>query len=244
MTLSSTDSSIPSILAIYDNDTGEYLVELPEGEWVLSHTLSDSEQLWEQIDIESDINTSFAFRDSMNVVGTVYYNATNSEVSDSIIGAEEVDFTSVFFHWDNFTTTVTTNAQGVFNVVLPIGSVVDATVFGNVLNIVNGTRFTVEEGMDNVTMVARPGSEVSGALNVNRLGNYYTSNIDGWEPVIVYAMHESIDAVWHIEVTEFGSFNTILPQGNWTFTTNLDWLNASEATLEVDGDNDTVNMYL
>ena len=57
-------------------------------------------------------------------------------------------------------------------------------------------------------------------------------------------MHESIDAVWHIEVTEFGSFNTILPQGNWTFTTNLDWLNASEATLEVDGDNDTVNMYL
>ena len=244
LTLSSTDSSIPSILAIYDNDTGEYLVELPEGEWVLSHTLSDSEQLWEQIDIESDINTSFAFRDSMNVVGTVYYNATNSEVSDSIIGAEEVDFTSVFFHWDNFTTTVTTNAQGVFNVVLPIGSVVDATVFGNVLNIVNGTRFTVEEGMDNVTMVARPGSEVSGALNVNRLGNYYTSNIDGWEPVIVYAMHESIDAVWHIEVTEFGSFNTILPQGNWTFTTNLDWLNASEATLEVDGDNDTVNMYL
>ena len=70
-----------------------------------------------------------------------------------------------------------TDANGVFNVVLPIGSVVDAAVFGNVLNVVNGTRFTVQEGMENITMVARPGHDVSGNLNLNRLGNYYTHQI-------------------------------------------------------------------
>ncbi len=243
LTLVKSDNSAAPVVAVFDNVSGEYLAELSQGQWILSHDLSDSEQLWEQIDLESDISTSFTFRESMNVIGTVYYD-TNAEVTNSTIQAEVVDFTQVIFHWENFTTTETTDANGVFNVVLPIGSVVDAAVFGNVLNVVNGTRFTVEEGMENITMVARPGYDVNGNLNLNRLGNYYSSNLEGWEQVTVFATNDDIDAVWHIDVTQFGTFNTILPEGNWTFTTDLDWLNASEATLMVDGENDTVDMYL
>ena len=243
LTLVKSDNSAAPVVAVFDNISGEYLAELSQGQWILSHDLSDSEQLWEQIDLQSDISTSYAFRESMNVVGTVYYD-TNTAVSNSTIQAEVVDYTQVIFHWENFTTSETTDANGVFNVVLPIGSVVDAAVFGNVLNVVNGTRFTVEEGMDNITMVARPGHDVSGNLNLNRLGNYYTSNLDGWEPVTVYATNDQVDAVWHIQATQFGTFDTILPEGNWTFTTDLDWLNASEATLMVDGENDTLEMYL
>ena len=243
LTLVKSDNSAPPVVAVFDNISGEYLAELSQGQWILSHDLSDSEQLWEQIELESDISTSFTFRESMNVIGTVYYD-TNAEVTNSPIQAEIVDFTQVIFHWENFTTTETTDANGVFNVVLPIGSVVDAAVFGNVLNVVNGTRFTVEEGMENITMVARPGYDVNGNLNLNRLGNYYSSNLEGWEQVTVFATNDDIDAVWHIDVTQFGTFNTILPEGNWTFTTDLDWLNASEATLMVDGENDTVEMYL
>ncbi len=243
LTLVKSDNSAPPVVAVFDNISGEYMAELSQGQWILSHDLSDSEQLWEQIELESDISTSFTFRESMNVIGTVYYD-TNAEVTNSPIQAEIVDFTQVIFHWENFTTTETTDANGVFNVVLPIGSVVDATVFGNVLNVVNGTRFTVEEGMENITMVARPGYDVNGNLNLNRLGNYYSSNLEGWEQVTVFATNDEIDAVWHIDVTQFGTFNTILPDGNWTFTTNLDWLNASEATLMVDGENDTIEMYL
>ena len=243
LTLAKSDNSAAPVVAVFDNVSGEYLAELPQGQWILSHDLSDSEQLWEQIELESDISTSFTFRESMNVIGTVYYD-TNAEVTNSTIQAEVVDFTQVIFHWENFTTTETTDANGVFNVVLPIGSVVDAAVFGNVLNVVNGTRFTVEEGMENITMVARPGYDVNGNLNLNRLGNYYSSNLEGWEQVTVFATNEDIDAVWHIDVTQFGTFNTILPEGNWTFTTDLEWLNASEATLMVDGENDTVEMYL
>ena len=245
ITLTSGDSNNPPVQAIFDNESGNYLVELPEGEWILSHTLSDSEQLWEQIDIDSDVTKSYQFRESLNVVGTVYYD-TNSDtpVSEDIIQAEIVDFTDIEFYWDEFKTTATTNSEGIFNVLLPLGAVVDAVVFGNVLNVVNGTRFTVEEGMQNITMVARPGSDVTGTLNVNRLGNLYSSQFGGWESVIVNAMEESTDAVWHIEVNELGTFSTILPQGNWTFSTNLEWLNSSDATLEVNGSNDFVEIYL
>ena len=55
--LSSGDSNNPPVQAIFDNESGNYLVELPEGEWILSHTLSDSEQL-EQVDIDSDVTKS------------------------------------------------------------------------------------------------------------------------------------------------------------------------------------------
>ena len=119
LTLVKSDNSAAPVVAVFDNVSGEYLAELSQGQWILSHDLSDSEQLWEQIDLESDISTSFTFRESMNVIGTVYYD-TNAEVTNSPIQAEVVDFTQVIFHWENFTTTVTTDANGVFNVVLPV----------------------------------------------------------------------------------------------------------------------------
>jgi len=239
----STDTSFAPVDVVYDNVTDEYNVELQEGEWILSHTLSDTEQLWEQIDMDSDVSLSFAFRESTTVTGTVFYD-TRQETPGSIDEAQPIEHVPVVFHWDGFSTTSNTNGQGVFSVVLPIGAVVDATVHAGTMNVVNGTRFTVAEDMENVTMVARPGSEVSGALNINRLGNHYTSGINGWEPVKVYANHEDIEATWTIIVNELGAFNTVLPQGNWTFTTDLEWLNATEATLDVDGNNDTVNIYL
>lgn len=243
LTMLSTDTSFAPVDIVYDNVSGEYNVELRTGEWILSHTLSDSEQLWEQIDVESDLSLSFAFRESTTVTGQVLYD-TRAEAPGSIDEAEPIEHVPVVFHWDGFSTTSQTDGQGIFNVVLPIGAVVDATVQAGVMNVVNGTRFTVAEDMGNITMVARPGSEVSGTLNIHRLGNHYTSDINGWEPAKVYATHETIDAVWTLDVNELGAFNAVLPQGNWTFTTDLVWLNASEATLDVDGKNDTVNMYL
>ncbi len=243
LTMLSTDTSYAPVDVVFDNETGEYYAELREGEWILSHTLSETEQLWEQIDLDSDVSLEFAFRESTSVTGIVLYD-TRQEAPGSIDEAEPIEHVPVVFHWDGFSTTSNTDGQGVFNVILPIGAVVDATVQAGVMNVVNGTRFTVTEDMENVTMVARPGSEVTGALNINRLGNHYTFDINGWEPVKVYATHETIEAVWTINVNELGAFNTVLPQGNWTFTTDLDWLNASEATLDVDGKNDSVNIYL
>ena len=98
--------------------------------------------------------------------------------------------------------------------------------------------------MDNITMIALPGNDVSGSLNVNRLGNLFSSDTEGWEAVTVHATEESTDAVWHIEVSEIGTFSTILPEGNWSFTTNLEWLNSSTASLEVNDTNDFVEIYL
>ena len=69
LTLVKSDNSAAPVVAVFDNISGEYLAELSQGQWILSHDLSDSEQLWEQIDLQSDVSTSYAFRESMNVVG-------------------------------------------------------------------------------------------------------------------------------------------------------------------------------
>ena len=78
LTLVKSDNSAAPVVAVFDNISGEYLAELSQGQWILSHDLSDSEQLWEQIDLQSDISTSYAFRESMNVVGIVYYDTNLS----------------------------------------------------------------------------------------------------------------------------------------------------------------------
>ena len=242
LTMISADGTNADTDVLYDSDSNHYYVELIDGDWVLSHTLSDSEQLWEQIMIDSDQSHEFAFHESTMVTGLVLYD-TRAEPSEEEIAELPIEHVPVEFNWNGFSTTATTNGQGIFNVVLPVGAIVDATVQAGTMNVVDGIRFTVSEDMDNLTMIARPGSEVTGAININRLGNYYSSDLIGWEAVTVYASNETFDADWTIDVREDGSFDTVLPQGNWTFTTNLEWLNTTDAILEVDGKDDTVNVY-
>ena len=243
LTLVSADGNQADVDAVFDGEDDSYHVELIDGEWIISHTYSPTEQMWEQIEIDgADINADYVFRQSTQVSGIVYYD-TRVEPGE-IDDAQPIEHVPVYFHWEGFSTASFTNGQGIFTVVLPVGAVVDATVHAGTMNVVNGTRFTVAEDMQNITMVARPGSEVSGALNLNRLGNFYSSNLIGWEVATVLASHESIDAVWHIEVADDGMFSTVLPQGNWTFTTDLEWLNATNSTLNVDGKNDTINIIL
>tara|TARA_B100000700_G_scaffold65285_1_gene72120 strand:- start:45677 stop:55171 length:9495 start_codon:yes stop_codon:yes gene_type:complete len=242
----SADGTNGEVTSVYDSDLLEYHVELAEGNWILSHTLSESEQLWEEIAMFDDHIDSFTFRTSTSVTGVAYYETGSPDVIDgveSIENAQTIENVPVNFYWDGFSTTAITDGDGVFNVVLPVGAVVDATVNAGVYNVVNGTRFTVQEGMDNITMIARPGNIVEGSININRLGNFYSSSLEGWEDATIFASHESIEAVWVIDVDRNGQFSVVLPNGNWTFDTDIDWLNISSSTLYVDGNNDTMNIY-
>ena len=240
------DGTHGQVTSVYDADLLQYNVELAEGNWILSHTLSETEQLWEEIGMFENQLESYTFRTSTSVTGVAYYETGSPDVIDGVEStdnAQTIPNVPVNFFWDGFSTTAITDENGVFNVVLPIGEVVDAIVNAGVFNVVNGTRFTVNENMDNVTMIARPGNLVDGSININRLGNFYSSSIDGWEAVTVFASHESIDAVWVVDVDQNGQFSVVLPDGNWTFETDTEWLNMSSSTLYVDGDNDTMNIY-
>jgi len=249
VTMTSADGSNSDVIAIYDSELGHYYVELIEGEWVLSSDIPESMmQLWERIVVESDSEYNFTFHESTTVTGLVEYE-TIEQVNN--VQTNETEETSVLvpieggiveFYWDGFSTSTTTGSGGVFNVELPIGVTVDAFVYAGVQNKVNGTRFTVVDDMENISMVAKSGFEVNGVINVNRIGNLFSSDLIGWESTTVYATHDTYEAIWVMELLEDGTFSSDLPPGNWSFTTDVSWLNITETHLLVDGENDTIDL--
>ena len=187
-------------------------------------------------------------------MGSVYYEENLSIEFPEPDEGKILDYVVVEFHWGNFSIIAETNGSGDFSVVLPEGAVVDATVQlpGTMLNLVNGTRFTVtsdgllvdSEVVDHLSMIAMPGYVVQGLVNINREANPYHSAYGGWEPVTVTADNLDTDVRWHGQVMLDGQFQMVLPGGNWTFGLDADWLNPVTSDLEVDGKNDTIDLIV
>ena len=243
------------ITAQFDNESDIYMVELVHGTWIMNHTLSEELQVWEQIEIDDeDITADYEFHISHLIVGNVYYE---EDLESQLVGPDEgkiLDYVAVEFHWGDFSIISETNGSGGFSVVLPEGAEVDATVqlHGAQLNMVNGTRFTVTEDgpvvgselVDNITMIARPGYAVEGQVNINRLDNPYHSSYGGWEPVTVTADNIDTDVRWRGQVAPTGQFQMVLPEGNWTFDLDAEWLSPMPVDLNVDGKNDTLDIMV
>ncbi|MAD56273.1 MAG: hypothetical protein CL974_01860, partial [Euryarchaeota archaeon] len=229
----------------YDNFSGEYYVELTPGIWILNYTLSETEQLWEEIEVlaNSDFTDTYSFYTSQTVNGTLYYDENTQ--SDTIDTTKILEFVPVEFYWDDFSTTVETSSDGTFSIVLPVGSEVDAIAqLGVDLKLVNGTKFTVEENMDMVTMVARPGQAIDGAVSVNRENNLFNSVIGGWEPVTVIAQSDEHDVTWRSETDGGGFFTMVLPKGSWEFTVLSDEITSGINVTNVDNNNNTIEVII
>ena len=231
--------------SLYDNSSSHYYVELTPGTWILNYTLSETEQLWEEIEVsaDSDFTDTYNFYTSQIVNGTLYYDE-NIE-SDAIDTSKILDFVPIVFYWDDFSTTVETSSDGTFSIVLPVGSEVDAIAqLGVDLKLVNGTKFTVEENMDKITMVARPGQAVDGAVSVNRENNLFNSEIGGWEPVTVVAQSDEHEVTWRSETNDGGFFNMVLPKGTWEFTVLSDEITSGTNITNIDNNNNTVEVIV
>ena len=231
--------------SLYDNSSSHYYVELTPGTWILNYTLSETEQLWEEIEVsaDSDFTDTYNFYTSQIVNGTLYYDE-NIE-SDAIDTSKILDFVPIVFYWDDFSTTVETSSDGTFSIVLPVGSEVDAIAqLGVDLKLVNGTKFTVEENMDKITMVARPGQAVDGAVSVNRENNLFNSEIGGWEPVTVVAQSDEYEVTWRSETNDGGFFNMVLPKGTWEFTVLSDEITSGTNITNIDNNNNTVEVIV
>ena len=229
----------------YDNLSGQYYVELTPGIWILNYTLSETEQLWEEIEVlaNSDFTDTYSFYTSQTVNGTLYYDENTQ--SDTIDTTKILDLVPIEFYWDDFSTTIETSSDGTFSIVLPVGSEVDAIAqLGVDLKLVNGTKFTVEENMDMVTMVARPGQAIDGAVSVNRENNLFNSEIGGWDPVTVIAQSDEHDATWRSETDDGGFFTMVLPKGAWEFTVLSDEITSGINVTNVDNNNNTIEVII
>ena len=213
VSLSKADGDSMPVSAIYSVEDGEYQIELTPGEWIVEYALSDSKQVWEEFEVSSDMSMQFEFVTSVEVTGTVYYEENSSASFNpddgKVIGADTV----ISFVWEGFSTTAMTNESGQFTVTLPEGAVVDATVEGLIAGLVNGTKFTVSTGMEDIVMVATPGTNVFGLVSVLRANNFYSSDLIGWQQLTVTAQNENYDVTWRKSVDNLGKFQMILPDG-------------------------------
>ena len=151
----------------------------------------------------------------------------------------------IVFYWDGFSTTVETSSDGKFSLVLPEGSTVDAIAqLGVDLKLVNGTQFTVVADMDEITMVARPGQSITGAISINRADNLYNGDIGGWESVTVIAENLDYDVQWRAQANDGGFFEMVIPKGNWQFTVDSDEFISGTNVTNVDNFNNTVEVII
>ena len=237
VSLRSENGSIAPVLAIYDLDIDSYRAELSQGTWILNHTLAEDKQLWQLIEIgKEDVSDSFSFQISQMVNGTVRFSQDDKQeigIPEQVASNEEV-----VFQWEGFTFTTTSDAAGNFSVILPVGAVVDATV--EILMGVdgfssNGTRFTVEQGMDDVSLSVVSGAMATGTVSLNRPGNHYSDAIKGWESVHVVATNTDgvTNGIWREEVDSNGYFQMILPLGSWAFVLDPGEMGSSTETREI-----------
>jgi len=248
------DGTGGSVTAMFDNASDNYSVELPHGTWILNHTLPQQLQVWEQLEIFEDFYDDFEFQTSHNITGIVFYDEESNSDTEGPEEGQFLDHVEVEFNWGNFSTSAMTDGNGEFTVLLPEGAHVDATVQlqGAQIILVNGTRFVVtsdgpsvdSEISENLTMIARPGYLVEGQISINRANNRYDSEFLGWEPVSILANSEESDLIWRHEVGETGTFEFVIPGGNWSLSLDAEWLNPIPVDLEVDGKNDSLEIIL
>ena len=95
-----------------------------------------------------------------------------------------------------------------------------------------------------VTMVARPGQAIDGAVSINRENNLFNSEIGGWDPVTVIAQSDEHDVTWRSETDDGGFFTMVLPKGAWEFTVLSDEINSGINVTNVDNNNNTIEVII
>tara|TARA_Y100000588_G_scaffold116726_1_gene127800 strand:+ start:24809 stop:34276 length:9468 start_codon:yes stop_codon:yes gene_type:complete len=234
----SENQSIEPVSVSFDNTSGSYFAELSPGIWVLNHTLNEEKQLWQRISVGTeDINSSFEFLVSQVVNGSVI-DSSNKDSPELQTSRGPVAFQDITFQWGGFSLASTTDSNGNFSVILPLGAFVDATVermvgAGGFMS--NGTRFQVTEGMDDISIELRNAMVIFGSASLNREGNTYNQGFSGWRPVYAHAnnMDGNTDSVWRVEVDELGRFEMLLPLGNWSFTLDAGEMGSSSVIREI-----------
>jgi len=219
--------------AIYDNETGTYRVELPEGEWV-ANTSSDGDLLlWEEFELTEDItDINWMLRRSINVTGQILVETGKEESPD-----EGVPNIEVKFQWGGITTSVQTgygSEAGNFSVFLPEGVDVNMTTTSIANQMSNGTNFMVSDGMAPVILHLEEGLLVDGMLYLFENQTAHTPNIPGFTEVQLHAYQVDRGVHWYFDIDpETGRFSQKLMQGNWTFDVSDERLNVDELLLDV-----------
>nr|AIF00179.1 Oligosaccharyl transferase STT3 subunit family protein (STT3) [uncultured marine group II/III euryarchaeote KM3_12_E03] len=221
------------IESIYDNESGTYRVELPEGEWI-ANTSSDGDlMLWEEFEVTEDITgINWMLRRSINVSGQILVDTGKAEAPE-----EGVPNIEVKFQWGGITTSVQTSYgsdAGNFSVFLPEGVEVNMTTVSIANQMSNGTNFMVSDDVSPIILRVEGGLSVDGMLYLFENETAYTPHVPGFTEVQLHAYQVDRDVHWYFDIDpETGRFSQKLMQGNWTLGVSDERLNVDELQLEV-----------
>jgi hypothetical protein len=223
--------------AIYDNESGTYRVELPEGEWI-ANTSSDGElMLWEEFELTEDtVGVSWILRRSINVTGQILVETGKEEAPE-----EGVPNIEVKFQWGGITTSVQTSygaESGNFSVFLPEGIEVNMTTISIANQMSNGTNFIVTDDVSPVILHVEAGLAVDGVLYLFENQTAYSPNVPGFAEVQLHGYQVDRGVHWYFDIDpETGRFSQKLMEGNWTLDVSDERLNVDEIQLEVSNSN-------
>jgi len=245
----SEDDSNNVVSALFNPESGEYNVELSPGTWILTHNLDNNKQIWKSIVVgQDDLSMDIEFEISKLITG----------VAKALILDVKEELTSpvlpnhlITFHWNDLSTTVYTGADGHFEVTLPVGVIVDASLeYALSSPYASNYRFTTSVDVDDnqsFELLAEEAVDISGTVNLDILGNYYDGNLGDWNAVTVIARQNPRDSsmpVWRAEVDKNGNFGMFIPEGNWSFIIDSDSLNSEESTFDINSTNKVVDLIL
>lgn len=225
------------IQAVFDNESSTYRVELPEGEWVANASAGSELMLWEEFEINEDLNDiEWILRRSVNVSGQILVQT--NKVENPIEGVPNIE---VNFQWGAIVTSVQTGTgddAGNFTILLPEFAHVNMTVRSIASQLSNGTRFSVTEGMAPLELTLEEGLSVEGVVYVISNLTEYSPHIPGFSPIRVHGFHEERQVHWFFDVEiESGRFVTKAQYGNWTLSVDDERLNIVPLDIEVSDSN-------
>ena len=134
------------------NETGDLLVELPEGMWVGTDTSDDVYILYDEFELlTDDLSLQWSYKKSVNVTGVVMmpevYGLEHPEGENLPINYLPAAGIGVQFRSGSIIVTDVTNGSGMFEASLPEGIEFDVTAFSVTNQSAAGAHINVSDGM-------------------------------------------------------------------------------------------------
>ena len=207
------------VVALYDENTQMYNVEMPPGVWSVTHALNGTKQFFSEFDFTDvnsgpqDITTQFNYVESTTVTGYLtYVQDANKPEADLIPLSNGIEVTA---HWGSIDVSALTDSNGMFSMLLPVGVEANFTFLTVSSQMTVSEKHIVVQDMV-LNLTAEPSYVIGGSVDMNRIGNQYDIGIIDFRPIQVVATSPEHSGSFVFDVTPDGRFNGRILPGTWT----------------------------
>ena len=236
------------VIALYDETTQMYNVEVPPGVWSVTHSLNGSKQFFSEFEF-TDINqgpqnitTQFNYAESTVVSGYLTYVLDASKPDDAEGNLLPLqNGIEVTAHWGSIEVSTLTDANGMYSMLLPIGVEANFTFLTVSSQMTVSEQHVVVEDMV-LNLTAEPSWIIGGSVDMNRVGNQYDIGIIDFRPIEVVATSTENSGSFVYEVNPDGRFSGRILPGVWTLDVHDERMNVTSITVNHTDNNESYDI--